>query len=81
LKIKFSELGLCLAVSLALLTAAASPVYAYEETEAQRNACKPDVYRLCKWYIPSRDGITYCLNKNIDKLSPTCRAVMEGKLR
>ena len=59
----------------------ATMLYAYEETDVQRNACKPDVYRICKWYIPSRSGITYCLMKNIDKLSPACRAVMEGQLR
>jgi len=81
LKIKFAELALRLLVSSLLLTAAAGPLLAYEETETQRNACKPDVYRWCKWYIPSRAGITYCLNQNIEKLSPACRAVMEGKLR
>jgi hypothetical protein len=52
-----------------------------ESTAIQRDACKPDVYRLCKWYIPSHSGIAYCLHENIDKLSPACRAVMEGKLR
>ncbi|MGH6682562.1 MAG: hypothetical protein ACRECA_01330, partial [Pseudolabrys sp.] len=49
-----------------------------ESTARQRTACKPDVYRLCKLYIPSHDGITYCLHKNIEQLSPQCRAVMEG---
>jgi len=52
-----------------------------ESTARQRAACKPDVYRLCKLYIPSHDGITYCLHKNIGQLSPDCRAVMEGRLR
>jgi hypothetical protein len=52
-----------------------------ESTARQRAACKPDVYRLCKLYIPSHDGITYCLHKYIEQLSPNCRAVMEGKLR
>ena len=52
-----------------------------ESTAVQREACKSDVYRLCKWYIPSHSGITYCLHKNIDQLSPACRAVMEGRLR
>ena len=80
MKIKFVQFGLGLVIASTFL-AAASPLLAYEETEAQRNACKPDVYRLCKWYIPSRVRITDCLNQNIDKLSPACRAVMEGKLR
>jgi hypothetical protein len=50
-------------------------------TETQKNACKPDVFRLCSWYIPSREKITACLNQNIGKLTPDCRAVMEGRLR
>ena len=52
-----------------------------ESTARQRAACKPDVYRLCKRYIPSHDGITYCLHKYVEQLSPDCRSVMEGKLR
>ncbi|HVV61769.1 MAG TPA: hypothetical protein VHD14_08425 [Pseudolabrys sp.] len=52
-----------------------------ESTPVQRRACEPDVYRWCKWYIPSHSGITYCLHQNIDRLSPACRAVMEGRLR
>lgn len=50
-------------------------------TEVQKNACKPDVFRLCSWYIPSREKITACLHQNIAKLNPDCRAVMEGRLR
>jgi len=55
--------------------------HAEESTAVQRQACKPDVYRLCKWYIPSHAGITYCLHQNIDRLSADCRAVIEGRLR
>ena len=65
----------------AVLSEACAALHAEESTSAQRQACKPDVYRLCKWYIPSHDGIIYCLRKNIDRLSPDCRSVMEGRLR
>lgn len=50
-------------------------------TELQKRACRPDVFRLCSWYIPNRDAITACLHSNIDKLNADCRAVMEGRLR
>ena len=73
-------IGLRLMTAAAILTASCS-ARAEESTEIQRRACKPDVYRLCKWYIPSHAAITYCLQQNIDKLSPECRAVMEGRLR
>jgi hypothetical protein len=56
-------------------------VQAEEGTAAQRAACKPDVYRYCKWYIPSHSGILYCLHQNIDKISKECRDVLEGRLR
>lgn len=50
-------------------------------TQVQKNACKPDVFRVCSWYIPNRDAITSCLHTNIDRLTPDCRAVMEGRLK
>ena len=74
-----ARLGIVLGVVGAL--AAFDVAHALESTAAQRAACKPDVYRLCKWYIPSHSAITYCLRQNIDKLNPDCRAVMEGRLR
>jgi hypothetical protein len=69
------------ALAAATLSAPLTATRAEESTAVQREACKPDVYRLCKWYIPSHAGITYCLHKNIDQLSPECRAVLEGRLR
>jgi UDP-N-acetylglucosamine enolpyruvyl transferase len=71
----------CVAAAAATLSATCAAVHAEESTAVQRQACKPDVYRLCKWYIPSHAGINYCLHQNIDHLSPECRAVMEGRLR
>ena len=65
----------------AVLAAGGVVLHAQESTEIQRRACRPDVYRLCKSYIPSHAGITYCLHKYIDQLSPDCRAVIEGRLR
>jgi len=52
-----------------------------QETEVQRRACQPDVFRLCAKWIPDRDAITNCLVRNMGQLSPICRAVMNGNLR
>lgn len=78
---RLREIGFCAGLAAAVLSAGCGPLHAQESTARQREACKPDVYRLCKWYIPSHSGITYCLHLNIDRLSPDCRAVIEGKLR
>ena len=81
-----AAIGLRVVASAATLMATLAPVHAqsaetHKETAVQRQACKPDVFRLCRWYIPNRSAITYCLHKNIELLSPDCRAVMEGRLK
>ncbi|MEA2758753.1 MAG: hypothetical protein QOH65_1366 [Methylobacteriaceae bacterium] len=45
-------------------------------SEAERQACEPDVYRLCNDYVPDVDRIVACLNVNKRSLAPACRAVM-----
>jgi hypothetical protein len=50
-------------------------------TAAQKRACTPDVYRLCAGEIPSVSKITTCLRRNMNRLSPDCRAVFAGELR
>ena len=45
-------------------------------SEAERQACEPDVYRLCNDYVPDVDRIVACLNANRRSLGPACRAVM-----
>lgn len=47
-------------------------------TVEEQMACTPDVFRLCSAEIPSEERIVECLNKNISKLKPACRKVMEG---
>lgn len=58
-----------------LLLLAATAAYAQEGMLAQRNACKPDVFRLCSDFIPGRTAITTCLERNRARLSPACHAV------
>ncbi|PNE11033.1 MAG: hypothetical protein CR217_11045 [Beijerinckiaceae bacterium] len=52
-----------------------------EGTAAQRKACKPDVIRLCNGPPPEYADTRACLEANMAKLSPKCRAVFEGKLK
>ncbi len=51
------------------------------ETVAQRRACEPDVFRICREFIPDRSAITDCLVRNKPRLSKDCRAVFNGKLK
>ena len=50
-------------------------------TVAQRNACKPEVFRLCKEFIPDRSAITNCLQRNKERLNPECKAVFDTRSR
>jgi hypothetical protein len=45
-------------------------------SQADQQACEPDVYRLCNDYVPDVDKIVACLNANKRALNPACRAVM-----
>lgn len=64
--------ALVLAASLISFTAPSSAEVA---TAEQRAACTPDAFRLCSSEIPSIPGITACMKKNFEKLSPGCKAV------
>lgn len=44
-------------------------------TPQQRHACTPDVFRLCRAYIPNRRRITVCLEQHRRLLSPECQLV------
>jgi hypothetical protein len=46
------------------------------ESEADREACTPEVHRLCGQYIPDREAIIACLKHNMRNLVPACRKVM-----
>jgi hypothetical protein len=56
-----------LAIGLGAATAAAA-----QGTDRQREACTPDVFRLCGAYIPDADRITACLRGNGTRLSRPC---------
>ena len=45
-------------------------------TADERQACEPDVNRLCSQFIPDRDKIILCLNQKVRQLNPSCRSVI-----
>ena len=53
----------------------------YQGSDAQRQACTPDVFRLCGQFVPDVTGIVACLKAQKPNLSPDCRATFEGRLR
>jgi hypothetical protein len=50
-------------------------------SEAERQACTPDAFRLCGRFIPDANRVAACLKapKNKSQLSPACRKVIWGK--
>jgi hypothetical protein len=71
-------------IALMLVAGSLSPFAAAAQepgTPAQKRACRPDVYRLCAGEIPNVRDITRCLQRNMSRLNPDCRAVFEGTLR
>jgi hypothetical protein len=63
---------------VAISLGGASACFAHSGTKDEQEACTPDVFRLCSAQIPSEERIVACLNKNMSRLSPACKAVMGG---
>ena len=49
---------------------------AYDGTQAEQEACTPDVFSLCSAYIPNEDPILACLKAKRAQLSPACAGVL-----
>jgi hypothetical protein len=64
-----------LALALGAPLAVCLPAHAFEVTEAQKQACTPDAFRLCSAAIPDADRVAACMAANVRNLSPACRAV------
>ncbi|MCA6126222.1 hypothetical protein J6500_30665 [Bradyrhizobium sp. WSM 1704] len=74
LRLALVLLGAAIAVSPALAQSAPSE-------EAQQQACMGDAMRLCAAYIPNRNRIRDCMAAQVDRLTPTCRAVFDASMR
>ncbi|MDB5560357.1 MAG: hypothetical protein JWQ36_3291 [Enterovirga sp.] len=46
--------------------------------DEQREACGPDVVQFCAAEIPHRARIAQCLEVNRARISPQCRAMLDG---
>jgi hypothetical protein len=62
-------------ITASMLLCAPSVALAEQGTAADREACTPDVFRLCGRYIPNADRIANCLQQAGPRLSPACYAV------
>jgi len=59
---------------LPLMAVIASPATSIaQDTPEARQACTPDVFRLCSAHIPDADEITACLRAKNAELSAACR--------
>ena len=74
-------LGLLSIVTLLTHASAQPAAAAYRGSEENRNACTPDVFRLCSKLIPDATQITICLQQNVRFLTPECRTVFTSRSR
>jgi len=65
-----NQMAGCIAAFVFFLAAETSATA--QGTEQQRQACTPDVFRLCGAYIPDADRITACLRASGPQLSRPC---------
>ncbi len=61
-----------------LMTQLSGEAFAEEGSSWQRHACTPDVFRLCKNFIPNHAQITACLQRHRRFLSHDCRIVFSA---
>jgi hypothetical protein len=73
-------------VSLVLFASYVSPSFAqmpgppdpFQGTRQEQDACRPNVTRFCKEFIPDTFRILACLQAHRPKLSKACRVVLEN---
>lgn len=66
----------CLIFASVLMLAPAAALAQDQGTADERQACEPDVNRLCSEFIPDRSKIIVCLNQKVRQLNPACRTVI-----
>jgi hypothetical protein len=58
-----------------------SPAGARFNMAEARQACTPDVLRLCSNYLSDRGRIVSCLKRNARSLGPGCHGALSGRRR
>ncbi len=74
---KVAARGATLALAVGLALSLSIEARAFEVSEAAKEACTPDAFRLCGAYIPDSDRVAACMQANVPNLSPPCRAVFQ----
>ncbi len=69
--------GASLALAVGLASSFSIGARAFDVSEAQKEACTPDAFRLCSAYIPDSDRVAACMQANVPNLGPACRAVFQ----
>jgi hypothetical protein len=59
-------------VSAAFLVVLQAPAFAQQGTQAQREACTPDAFRLCMNAMPDPQQVEACLRASGHRLSQPC---------
>ena len=59
-----------------LLAAPTGAIAQHSGTQAEQDACTPDVFRLCQDAIPDEGQIVACLKEKHAQLSAACEPVM-----
>jgi hypothetical protein len=68
-------------VSLSLLIVASLATPALAQTAAERAACEADAKKYCPGVRPIGGKLLECMSKNKDKLTDSCRKVIESRSR
>jgi hypothetical protein len=74
---KIAARGASFALAVGLVSSLSIDARAFEVSEAAKEACTPDAFRLCGAYIPDSDRVAACMQANVPNLSPPCRAVFQ----
>jgi hypothetical protein len=72
---KFIIFTLAMPAGLAMGALLGPSYVAAQGTPEQRAACEDEARWLCSNYIPDVDAIKGCMQRNLNHLSPRCRAM------
>jgi hypothetical protein len=70
--------GLMVGMALAFSAGAGVAAPAPRDSPEARQACMPEVFRLCNEFVPDVGRITVCLQRNRVRLVPDCRRFIGG---
>lgn len=72
---RLNILSLAVPAGLVLVALLLPSFVAAQGTLEQRAACEDEARWLCSNYIPDAEAIKGCMLRNLDQLSPRCRAM------